>query len=233
MSVPTSNFGGNNQTSPPLSTISKPGQVAGGTVPGGTIGTSGSSNPYMPIGITPMSTTGATSTGTSSSSTGSLYDTTSSQSSGESDIEKQLIDIYGKGVGGSLNQLLQNMSGTDSSIYQQWLAGQQPVWAQQKADLLGTMGTAGASANSTVVAHGLADLSSQQGAQAAQENSSLMTQQLQDTIGILTGTEQSAQQEVASSGWDVFGQVMQALGNTAGTVVGAASGAGGFSELFS
>jgi len=49
---------------------------------------------------------------------------------------------------------------------------------------------------------------------------------------MMQGMQGAASQEVASSGWDVFGQVLGSLGQVGGEVLGAAGAAGGFSDLF-
>lgn len=232
--IPSSNPGGNNQTSPG----GMPAPIAAGHVPGMPAVGSGPQpvNPFMPVSGAPGSSPVASPAGTvpgAGTSSGSLYNPASSQSSGQSDISKQLIDMYGKGTGGFLDNLLKNMSGSDSAIFQQFLASMKPVEASERAGLSSTLGTMGVGPNSSVNAIAQGNLTSQFNAEAAKEDSSLMTQQLQDTIGIITGTEGDAAKETASSGWDVFGKVVEGLGTVAGEVTGAAGAAGGFSSLFS
>jgi hypothetical protein len=209
--VPYSNPGGNNQTTPGAGGIQT--VAAGPTVPGSTVGSS--VNPFLPGGATPagsgMPQPIAAPSVPSGTSDGSLYNTDSHYSSGITDIKKQLVDIYGKGIGGSLDEILKNMGGTDSAIFKQWLASMQPVEASERAGLNSTLGSMGVGPNSSVNAIAQSNLTSQFNAQAAQEDSQLMQTQLQDTIGILTGTEGDASKETASSGWDVFGKVAGAI----------------------
>jgi hypothetical protein len=217
--LPTSNPAGNNQTAPMgLTSASKTvspmpfTSQAQGTNPlmSGTSGATPQALPAQQVG-TPLDT---------SVTPGSLYNSTSSYSSGESNIEKQLIDIYGKGVGGELNSILQGMSGEDSAIFQQWLASMAPVEASETAQLQSTLGSQGVSANSSVSAIANSNLQSQFNAQAAGVDSQLMQQQLQDTIGILQGTQQDAAKEVASSGWGTFADVMSNITGDIGNLMG-------------
>lgn len=238
--LPVSNKAGNNQTSPgiggatgkaptlPFSSGSTTGQNpffhSGPTpvAPGvSAFPQSGASSPVAPgLPATPQASGSDPWSSPSPYSQGSLYDPTSSYSNGMSNIDKQLIDMYGKGVGGMLNSILAGMSGTDSQIFKQWLAGQQPVQASERAQLQGTLGQEGISGNSSVSAIANSNLTAQFNAQAAQENSNLMTQQLQDTIGILTGMQGAASKEVASSGWTTFADVMNNITGDIGNLMG-------------
>jgi len=227
--VPYSNPAGQNQTSP--SAVAG-GPKAVGTVPALPGSSAAGTSPFhmLPMGST---ATGEPQSATVPQSPGSLYDTSTSPGyGGQSNIEKQLIDIYGKGVGGMLNSLLAGMGGADSQIFQQFLASMQPQLAKSKADFMQTEGAAGVSANSTVAAHGLADIQSQFNATAAGENAQLMDQQLQDTLNVLMGVRGDASKEVATSGMDVFAHVMQNLASVGGDVFKAAGEAGGFGALF-
>lgn len=225
--VPYSNPGGRNQTSPGMPT-----PIAAPSVPGTSLNSG--ANPFMPGAATPTGVGSVpTTAGAAGGNTGSLYNPASSYSSGETDIKKQLVDIYGKGTGGMLDYILQNMQGTDSAAFQQFLASMAPVEASSKASLGATLGAEGVGPNSSVNAIAQSNLEAQFNAQAAGVNSQMIQQQLQDTIGILQGTQGDASKEVASSGWDVLGQVLQGVGNAAGSVFGAAGAAGGFSSLFS
>jgi hypothetical protein len=107
-----------------------------------------------------------------------------------------------------------------------------PVNAAQMANLKSQEGAAGVSANSSVSGIAESNLLAQQNAQAAGVNAQFITQNQQNQLGLLQGSQQAAAQEVASSGWDVFGQVLSGLGQVGGEVLGAAGSAGGFSSLF-
>ena len=226
--VPFGNPAGVNQANPALknssiigSTTTSLNPIPGGSVPA-------ASNPYiMGAGTTP----GATSSGSvPSSSSGSplpskftytdpsvLPGTDPGQ---QQLLQKQFVDIAGKGTGGQLAQQYAGMAGTDSAIFEQWMKGQQPVWAQQKADFGQTMGAAGISPNSTVEALGLTNLESNQAAQAGAMNARLMEHNQQNQLGILQEMLKPSIQEVASSGWDVFGNVMNAISSVEGAALG-------------
>jgi len=206
--LPTSNAAGNNQYSPPLQGLPPATPVFSSFTPSGGMQTT---NPYLSVPAT-----GAI----GGQPAGSIYNPASSQSSGQTDISKQLIDIYGKGVGGSLNYLLQNMSGTDSAIFQQYLSSMQPAIAQQKAALAQGLGAMGISGDSSVQGIAQSNLAAQIAAQESGVNANLMQQQLQDTMSILTGAAPSAQKEVAQSGWTDFANVMANITGDVGALFG-------------
>lgn len=225
--LPTSNPGGNNQTGPSTKMTGVSGAIpfqggpagsqnpyfanpGGPTLPSGSAGTQPPGSWYQGWGALPQGW----------NSPGSLYPSGSSYGSGETNIEKQLIDIYGKGVGGALNNLLAGMGGTDSQIFQQFLASMKPVWQQQQVGLKQGLGVEGVSGNSSVAGIAEADLGAQQSAQAAGVNSQLMQQQLQDTLSVLMGTKGDAAKEVATSGWDVFASVMNNVTGDIGNLLG-------------
>lgn len=219
--LPSSNAGGNNQTSPGLSNIQGTVQPFTPVLP---TGSAASSNPYLT----------ATPTTPTANPTGSLYNTaTSSGYGGQSNIGKQLTDIYGKGVGGSFNYLLQGMSGTDSAIFQQYVNSMQPQMAKAQAQLNTGLGSQGVGANSSVNALAQADLQSQFLAQESGVNANLMQTQLQDTQNILEGAAGAAQQQVAQSGWNDFASVMSNVTQDAGALFGGSMpGLSSISHLF-
>jgi hypothetical protein len=225
--VPGSNPAGVNQTRPSAPVASVPTSIPG-------MGSTASpSNPYMPSGgSTPGSApAGTPGSGTVPGSTATASSNpliTGAQDGGQNALLKQLTDIYGTGVGSELMTLLGGMGGADSATFQQYLSSMKPAEASATASLNDTMGAQGVGPNSTVSAIANSNLQSQFTAQASQFDSQLMTQQLQDTLGIVTGTQQAAAQETASSGWDVFGNVLNSLGKDASTVVaGMATGGTG------
>jgi hypothetical protein len=134
-------------------------------------------------------------------------------------LQKQLVDIYGKGVGGELTGLLTSMQGTDSAALQSYIASLQPQEAKAQASTNATLGAQGVSGNSSVAAIADSNLQAQETAAIAGESAQLQTHQEDLTASILSGTQQSAQKEVASSGWQVFGDVLNSLGQDAAKVV--------------
>jgi hypothetical protein len=135
-------------------------------------------------------------------------------------LTKQLTDIYGKGTGGALSSLLENMSGVDSAVLQEYQQSLVPQEATAQANLDASLGAGGVSSNSSVAAIGNANLQAQETAAIAGESANLTQSQENLTAQILEGTEQSAQQEVSESGWNVFGQVLQDVGSVASDFMG-------------
>lgn len=227
--VPYSNPAGNNQTNPSFGvpTSGTGARAAGGKAGGAlpvvspvaTPESAGAANPFIPpttptSGVVPASPTGPT-------QTSSFITQDSHYASGENDLQKQFIDIYGKGVGGSLFSLLSNMSGTNSTILQQYIASLQPQFAKSQADLGTSLGAGGVSPNSSVAALGEANLKAQEDALVAGESANLTQSQEGLTANILGGTSGAAAKETAASGWNVFGQVMQSIGQDAAQAAGA------------
>src|SRR5215469_6855734 len=206
--LPTSNAAWNNQYSPPIQGLPPATPAFSSFTPSGGMQTT---NPYLSVPAT-----GAV----GGQPVGSIYNPASSQSSGQTDISKQLIDIYGKGVGGSLNYILQGMSGTDSAILQQYVASMQPQMAKAQANLGQGLGAMGVSGDSSVQGIAQADLQSQYLAQIGGFNADLMQKQLQESIGILTGAAPAAQKEVAQSGWTDFANVMANITGDIGALQG-------------
>lgn len=208
--LPTSNVGGNNQTSPGVGgMISSPTPIFSPPTTGGTLP---SANPYV----------GAAPTSTPTTPGNALYNTQSSQA-GTTDINKQLTDILGKGVGGSLNNILQNLSGTDSAIFQQWLASQVPAQAQAEASMRQGLGAMGVSGNSSVAGLAEANLGANFNATAAGVNADLMKNAIATSTGILQGAQGLAAQEVAASPMQVLGNVLSQVGSDAATFFGGGS----------
>ncbi len=137
-----------------------------------------------------------------------------------SGLEGQLTDIYGSGVGNALNDLLGSISGVDSTTLQEFQQSLAPQEATAQTNLDASLGAGGVSANSSVAAIGNANLEAQETSAVAGEEAQLQQQQLNLETGILTGTEPAAVKETAESGWDVFGNVLNAIGSDASQVVG-------------
>lgn len=212
--LPASNPGGNNQTNTVPGVKATPASGTNMNLPF-SAGGAGTENPYYQA-----SPSGSLLPIQGGQNVGSLYNYASSYASGQTDISKQLIDMYGKGVGGYLNNLLQDMSGTDSQIFQQYLASMKPVEASERAGLNQTLGAQGISGNSSVNAIANSNLTSQFNAQASQFNSQLMQTQLQDTLDVLMGVRGDAAKEVSASGWGVFADVMNNITGDIGNLMG-------------
>jgi len=135
-------------------------------------------------------------------------------------LSKQETDIYGQGIGGAINDLLEGMSGTDSTILQEYTQSLVPQEATAQANLNASLGAGGVSSNSSVAAIGNANLQAQETAAIAGEEANLTQSQENLTAQILTGQQGAAAKEVAESGWDVFGQVLGDAGSIVGDFLG-------------
>lgn len=237
--IPSSNPAGNNQMSPPgtgLKSGATPqipmASQAQGSTPSQT-------NPYMPVNTSSTPTT-PTATGGVPNAMGADGTSTNPNAANQ---DKQLVDIYGKGVGGDLNNLLNNISGVDSATLQQFEQSLIPQEATAQSNLNASLGAGGVSANSSVAALGDANLQSQEFAAISGEKANLLQSQEQLQAQLLTGMQQDASQEVAQSGWSVFGQVMSSIGQDAGGIMkgiasfnqpssgsGSSEGGGGYAD---
>ena len=135
-------------------------------------------------------------------------------------MNKQETDIYGKGVGGEISNLLGSIGGVDSSSLQNYVASLQPQMATASANLHSVEGAQGVSGNSSVAALGQANLQAQETSAIAGESAQLQQSGQQLEASILTGQQQQAAQEVAQSGWSVFGDVLGAVGSDSGSIMG-------------
>lgn len=219
--IPFSNPGGKNQTNPspifssPSSSMPIPGSPSA-NMPG--------ANPYIPPGVSgstgsgtaPMQSVGGPGT-TSSAQNGFI---TSSNDGSQNALQKQLTDIYGQGTGGSLFSLLNNMSGTDSTILQEYIQSLQPQMATAQANTNAALGAGGVGANSSVAALADANLQSNEQASIASESAALTQNQEQLTAQILQGTENASAKEVATSGWSIFGDVASDITGDIGHLFG-------------
>lgn len=219
--VPIGNAAGNNQANPALQKTSLTGATAPlgastvpAPIPGGS--TPSSTNPYM-IGQGVSTVPGA------------AIDAATQQQMNQS---KQWTDIYGKGTGGAIASEYQGMQGANSQAYQAYLASMAPTWAAQQATYGQGMGAAGVGPNSTVNAIGLSNLLANQAATASGVDASMIMQNQTQRLNLLQGMEGASAQEVASSGWDVFGKVVGEVGSLAGDVMGMSGAVGGLSNLF-
>ena len=226
--VPASNIAGNNQTSPILTAKSP----AAPTVPVSPIAVPGThpgqQNSFVPVtagSVLPTGASGVADSGGLVNSSANTFGTTGA-------LDKQLGDIYGKGIGGSLSSLLGSIGGVDSATLQEYIKSLAPQEATAQANLSANLGAAGISPNSSVNAIASSNLQAQEFADIAGESANLTQSGEQLKAGILGNMQGAAAQEVASSGWDVFGQVMQGVANLGGDVIGAAGKAGGFGNLF-
>lgn len=224
--VPYSNPAGNNQTTPTgvLTTTGGP-KLPGAMPTTGVPGAAASAtNPLVPFSSTPSGTAG-TVPGASIPNVGGLTNSPANAAGTTGGLNKQLVDIWGKGVGGALSSLLTGMSGTDSAILQEYIQSLGPQEAKAQAGVNASLGAGGISANSSVTGLADANLQAQEFSAIAGESANLTQSQEQLTAQILTGMQPAAQKEVASSGWSVFGDVLGDIATDAGAVLHGGQGA--------
>ena len=229
-SVPFSNPAGNNQMSPPMKSVggaASPSPIAAGNIPGAP----GATNPLMPAGVRPMANSSIgtilppSPTAPGVPNVGGLTTNGTNTAGDTGAVDKQLTDIYGKGVGGALASLLAGMSGTDSQILQEYIKSLQPQMATAQSNVNAALGAGGVSANSSVAAISDANLQAQEFGAIAGEEANLTQSQEQLTSQILMGLSPAASKEVSTSGWSIFGDVMNQISGDIGDIVGK----GGFS----
>ena len=211
--VPYSNPAGNNQTTPGAGGMPSQGGMPGGPI--GTVtnatGTSAVLNPGQAAAANPLvpaSVAGTVNVPNAGGTSSNAYES-----------NRQLTDIYGKGIGGDMNNLLNSIGGTDSATLQEYVASLAPQEATASANLNASLGAGGVSSNSSVAALGQANLQAQETAAVAGESANLTQSGQNLEASILTGTEQAATKEVSASGWDVFGQVLSGIGQDAGGIM--------------
>jgi hypothetical protein len=133
---------------------------------------------------------------------------------------KQLTDVFGKGVGGDINSVINNLGSNDSTYMQAYQNAMANPNAEASASLLTTLGNAGVSANSSTAAIGLADLGGQETSQEGLQEAQLQQTDEQNLIGLLQGTQGAANKEASTSVWGDIGSVLGAVGADAGAALG-------------
>lgn len=132
--------------------------------------------------------------------------------------DKQLTDVYGKGIGGDINSVINNLGSNDSTYMQAYESSMAQPNAENLATLNTTLGNAGVGANSSTQAIADADfetgVTSQEGLQEAQ----LQQTDEQNLIGLLSSTEGAANKEASTSVWGDIGSVLSAVGTDAAAV---------------
>lgn len=220
--IPASNPAGNNQTSPTMMPSMNPIQSlpgAAGSVPTATPTAQASSNPYVPASsIIPQ--------GTNPQQAGGLVQSTANVSGTSGALNKQLTDIFGKGVGGAESNLINSIGGVDSATLQEYIASLAPQEATAQSNLNASLGAGGVSANSSVAALGDANLKAQETAAIAGESANLTQSGQNLEASLLTGMQNPAAQQVNESGWNILGSVLQGGASAASSVISALGSAG-------
>jgi hypothetical protein len=224
--IPYSNPGGNNQfglnqgkTQNGISPI-----VTSATGPGMGTGMIPTSNPVSPtpvaaqnpfVPITPTSVTGGAGVSAPQQQWDGSYATNVAPTVPGGVVSnntlKQFTDIYGQGTGASLFNLLNNMSGVDSTTLQEFIQSLVPSEAKGQANINASLGAAGVGANSSVAGIADANLQAQEFGAISQEAAGLTQSQEDLSAQILESTMPSAQKEVSTSNWDIFSNVLKGV----------------------
>lgn len=133
--------------------------------------------------------------------------------SNQDNQNKQLTDIFGKGVGGDLSSFINNLGSSDSSYMQAYAAAMAPQNAEGQATLDTTLGNSGVSANSSTAAIANADYNAQITSQEGLQEQQLQQMDQSTLAGILTGVEGPANKEASTSVWGDIGSVLGAVGS--------------------
>jgi len=135
-------------------------------------------------------------------------------------LQKQLIDIYGKGTGGQLANLINNLGSNDSQYMQAYQTAMAKVQAEGLSTIGTSLGNAGISSDSSTSAIEKGSYLSGLGAQAGMQEMQLLQQETGLKANLLAGTENKAAQEVGTSWMDTAGQVLGLVGGVAADAMG-------------
>jgi hypothetical protein len=211
--IPYSNPAGNNQTTPIAGAQPQLATIPSAPPLGSTPTQAAQANPLVPVGATVPNAGLASNTNNPNVSTSTAPGTTGA-------LSQQEVNIYGKGVGGQLTNLLDSIGGTNSATLQDYVQSLAPTEATAQAGVDASLGAGGVSANSSVAALANSNLQAQETGQIASESANLTQSGQSLDASILTGQEGAAASEVSSSGWDVLGSVLGDVGSVAGDVLG-------------
>lgn len=139
--------------------------------------------------------------------------------SNPNDLSKQLTDVYGKGVGGATDALINNLGSGDSTYMQAYAKAMAQPNAENLATLNTTLGNSGVSANSSTAAIANADFQSNVSAQEGLQEQQLQQTDEQNLIGLLTGTQGAANKEASTSVWGDIGNVLEGAGQVAAAAI--------------
>ena len=135
-------------------------------------------------------------------------------------LQTQAVDIYGQGVGASLFNLINNSSGVDSTVLQEYEQSLVPQEAKAQANLNTSLGAAGVNGNSSVAGLADANLQAEEFAQVSSEAANLTMNNQTLDANLLQGMEGSAIKEVSSSPLTVLGSVLGDVGSAVSDVMG-------------
>jgi len=152
--------------------------------------TAGSSGAYPTV-----PTAGTSTTATSS---GPFANLTSQQ---QQELQKQLIDIYGKGEGNLLNSLIGSIGGGDDAYLQAYIQAMAGPNAENLATLSSSLGNSGVGPNSSASAIATADYLSNVTSQEGLQEQQLKMNDLQQLMSLTQGLQGGSASEVSSGGF--------------------------------
>jgi hypothetical protein len=133
--------------------------------------------------------------------------------------QHQLTDTFGKGIGGDISSVINNLGSNDSTYMQAYHNAMAGTNAEANASLLTSLGNAGISANSSTAAIGLADLGGQEVAQEGLQEAQLQQTDEQNLIQLLQGTQGAANKEASTSVMGDIGSVLGAIGTDVAAIL--------------
>lgn len=181
-------------------------------IPVGVTGTTG--NAFSTPGTSPLLPTNGAVVSPGSVSTVPTANGTPDLTSGvdTSKLSKQLIDEYGKGVGGLLTSELTNLGSADSSYMKAYESAMAMPNSEALSTLQTQLGNEGVSGNSSTAALATADLLSQQSAQEGLQEQQLLQSNIAEELGLTQGLQSTANKAQQDTGWSIFGSVLGDIG---------------------
>lgn len=173
-----------------------------------------------PNGGAPVNSSGAVPAGNTSTSP-----TANMTAQQQQELQKQLVDTFGKGEGNLLDTVLGSIGGGDDAYMQAYEAAMAQPNAENLATLNTTLGNSGIGANSSTSAIANADFQSGITAQEGLQEQGLQMNDLQQLLGLTEGLENPSAQEVSSGGFlNDFASIMGSIG----AIIPGASGGASF-----
>lgn len=217
-----------NPTTAPLSASAVTAQKQSGS---GGFGTPATSTP-VPIASpqTPLNPNAGSSTTPGTPASGSPVSnpiTANYTPQQQQQLQKQLIDIYGKGEGGLLFGLINGMGAQNNAYMTAYEKAMAPVNAENLATLNTTLGNSGIGANSSIFGIANADFEANVTAQEGLQEQQLVQQDQQDLINITESMQNAAIKEVSTSWLSDLGDVLTGIGGAIPGIGGLIKGIGG------
>jgi len=146
-----------------------------------------------------------------------------------SDENKQLVDIYGKGTGNLLSSEIANLGSNDSTYMQAYKDAMAPTNAENLATLSTTLANEGVGADSSTAAIEKADFEKGVTADEGLQEQQLQMNDLNQLLGLTESTLSDSAKEVSSGGFlNDLGSVLSSLpgGSILGSIMNKFGGKG-------